>query len=63
MKFKIFKYLLFCFFFVVNWLWKLYKLDIWGKFWGENVLDGGVLFYDIYEIADKKYMVVGLLEF
>lgn len=62
MKSKTPKYLLLCFSFAANWLWKSHKLDIWGKPRGENVLDGGAPFYDTYETADKKYMAVGSLE-
>lgn len=62
MKSKTPKYMLLCFSFAANWLWKSRKLDIWGKPRGENVLDGGAPFYDTYETADKKYMAVGSLE-
>ncbi len=35
---------------------------MWRGARGENMLDGGVPFYDVYEAADGKYVAVGALE-
>ena len=38
------------------------KTPIWNKPRGENLLDGGRPFYDVYECKDGGYMAVGALE-
>jgi alpha-methylacyl-CoA racemase len=38
------------------------KSPMWGRPRGENMLDGGSPFYDVYETKDGKYMAVGALE-
>ena len=38
------------------------KTPIWNRSRGENLLDGGRPFYDIYECKDGGYMAVGALE-
>lgn len=43
-------------------LWKSQGLPIWGGQRGENMLDGGAPYYDIYETKDGKFMSVGALE-
>ena len=35
---------------------------IWGRPRGENALDGGAAFYDVYKTKDGKFMAVGALE-
>ncbi|SDM37141.1 alpha-methylacyl-CoA racemase [Lentzea albidocapillata subsp. violacea] len=35
---------------------------MWAGGRGENMLDGGVPFYDVYEAADGKYVAIGALE-
>lgn len=45
-----------------SWLYKSQGLPIWGNNRGENILDSGAHFYEIYETKDKKYMSVGALE-
>lgn len=35
---------------------------MWSGGRGENMLDGGVPFYDVYEAADGQYVAVGALE-
>lgn len=38
------------------------KTPVWDKPRGENLLDGGSPFYDVYECKDGGYMAVGALE-
>ena len=38
------------------------KTPMWGEPRGENVLDGGCPWYDVYECKDGGYMAVGALE-
>lgn len=45
-----------------SWLYRSQKLPLWGKDRGENILDGGAHFYEIYETKDGKFMSVGALE-
>jgi alpha-methylacyl-CoA racemase len=40
----------------------LKALGAWSDGRGENVLDGGAHFYDVYETADGKYVAVGSIE-
>ncbi|KAK7484548.1 hypothetical protein BaRGS_00024180 [Batillaria attramentaria] len=49
--------------YVGSWLWSSQKLPmLWGQPRGENLLDGGRAFYDVYETKDGKFMSVGALE-
>lgn len=45
-----------------SWLFRSQKLPIWGNKPGENVLDSGAHFYEVYETKDGKYVTVGPLE-
>jgi len=38
------------------------NLPLWSQPRGENYLDGGAPWYDVYETKDGKYMSVGALE-
>jgi alpha-methylacyl-CoA racemase len=38
------------------------NLPLWSEPRGENFLDGGAPWYDVYETKDGKYMSVGALE-
>ncbi|KAG9244519.1 CoA-transferase family III domain-containing protein [Calycina marina] len=40
----------------------LLKTPLWNRSRGENTLDSGCPYYDIYETKDGKYMAVGALE-
>ncbi|XP_037958631.1 alpha-methylacyl-CoA racemase isoform X2 [Teleopsis dalmanni] len=48
--------------YVASWLFMSRTLPIWLGKRGENMLDGGVYFYDTYETKDGKFMSVGALE-
>ncbi|KAE9533121.1 hypothetical protein AGLY_009549 [Aphis glycines] len=48
--------------YVGSWLMCSQDSMIWGKSKGENLLDGGMHFYDTYETKDGKWMAVGALE-
>lgn len=48
--------------YVGSWLMSSQDSMIWGKSKGENLLDGGMHFYDTYETKDGKWMAVGALE-
>lgn len=46
-----------------SFLWSTQDLPLmWGKTRGDNLLDGGKAFYDVYETKDGKFMSVGALE-
>lgn len=46
-----------------SWMWSSRDLPgLWGQLRGENSLDGGAAFYDVYETQDGKFMSVGALE-
>ncbi|NXK61089.1 AMACR racemase, partial [Sylvietta virens] len=45
-----------------SFLWKSEKLGLWGQPRGENLLDGGAPFYEIYRTSDGKFMAVGAIE-
>ncbi|KAM9330006.1 alpha-methylacyl-CoA racemase [Gastrophryne carolinensis] len=45
-----------------SFVWKSQKSGIWSQPKGENLLDGGAPFYDIYKTSDGKYMAVGAIE-
>ncbi len=40
----------------------LQAMGIWTDQRGENILDGGAHFYDVYETADGKYVSIGAIE-
>ena len=49
--------------YVGSWIYKSQKkMFVWGKNRGENILDGGVHFYETYETLDNKYVAVGAIE-
>ncbi|UJR33534.1 hypothetical protein I4U23_020978 [Adineta vaga] len=50
--------------YVSSWMWTSRDLPmVWfGNQRGENLLDGGVHFYDTYETSDGLYMAVGAIE-
>ncbi|XP_060869387.1 alpha-methylacyl-CoA racemase [Metopolophium dirhodum] len=48
--------------YVGSWLMCSQKSMIWGKSKGQNLLDGGMHFYDTYETKDGKWMAVGAIE-
>ncbi|NXN92940.1 AMACR racemase, partial [Rhinopomastus cyanomelas] len=45
-----------------SFLWKTQNLSFWGRPRGENLLDGGAPFYEVYKTSDGKYMAVGSIE-
>ncbi|XP_008930301.3 alpha-methylacyl-CoA racemase isoform X1 [Manacus vitellinus] len=45
-----------------SFLWKSQNIGIWSRPRGENLLDGGAPFYEIYRTSDGKFMAVGALE-
>lgn len=45
-----------------SWLYRSQKLPVWGKERGENLLDTGTHFYEIYKTKDEKFMSVGAIE-
>ncbi|XP_027601449.1 alpha-methylacyl-CoA racemase [Pipra filicauda] len=45
-----------------SFLWKSQNVGIWSRPRGENLLDGGAPFYEIYRTSDGKFMAVGALE-
>lgn len=45
-----------------SWLYRSQVLPIWGNPPGENVLDSGAHYYEVYETKDNKFMSVGALE-
>ncbi|KAK9869435.1 hypothetical protein WA026_003190 [Henosepilachna vigintioctopunctata] len=46
-----------------SWLYTSRHLPIWGKERGDNMLDSGSHFYDVYETKDGKFISVGSVEF
>merc|ERR1712136_70845 len=49
--------------YVSSWLFKSQtKLLVWGKDRGENILDGGAHYYEIYRTSDDKYIAIGAIE-
>ncbi|XP_059213692.1 alpha-methylacyl-CoA racemase [Centropristis striata] len=48
--------------YVGSWIWKTRNMFVWDRPRGQNMLDGGAHFYNIYETADGKYMSVGTVE-
>ncbi|CAD6997009.1 alpha-methylacyl-CoA racemase [Ceratitis capitata] len=45
-----------------SWLFISRTLPIWSNPPGQNMLDGGAYYYDLYKTKDGKYMSVGALE-
>nr|CAH7753886.1 unnamed protein product [Callosobruchus chinensis] len=45
-----------------SWLYRSQNLPIWGNKLGENILDSGAHFYQVYRTKDEKYLAVGALE-
>ncbi|NXU85882.1 AMACR racemase, partial [Xiphorhynchus elegans] len=45
-----------------SFLWKSQSLGFWCRPRGENLLDSGAPFYEIYRTSDGKFMAVGALE-
>ncbi|NWI60548.1 AMACR racemase, partial [Calyptomena viridis] len=45
-----------------SFLWKSQNLGLWSRPRGENLLDSGAPFYEIYKTSDGKFMAVGALE-
>ncbi|XP_039565823.1 alpha-methylacyl-CoA racemase [Passer montanus] len=45
-----------------SFLWKSENLGLWSQPRGENLLDGGAPFYEIYKTSDGKFMAVGAIE-
>ncbi|KAJ8919705.1 hypothetical protein NQ315_006233 [Exocentrus adspersus] len=45
-----------------SWLYRSQKLPIWGQERGQNLLDTGAHFYEVYKTKDGRYMSVGALE-
>ncbi|NXF74237.1 AMACR racemase, partial [Sclerurus mexicanus] len=45
-----------------SFLWKSRSLGFWSRPRGENLLDSGAPFYEIYRTSDGKFMAVGALE-
>ncbi|GLG97924.1 Uncharacterized protein GBIM_04586 [Gryllus bimaculatus] len=45
-----------------SWLYRSQHLGIWGNPRGNNLLDTGMHFYEVYETKDGKFMAVGALE-
>ncbi|NXM29184.1 AMACR racemase, partial [Oxyruncus cristatus] len=45
-----------------SFLWKSQNAGIWSRPRGENLLDGGAHFYEIYRTSDGKFMAVGAIE-
>lgn len=42
-----------------SWLYRTQKLSFWGNQRGENLLDTGSHFYEVYRTKDGKFMAVG----
>ncbi|XP_068033637.1 alpha-methylacyl-CoA racemase [Anomalospiza imberbis] len=45
-----------------SFLWKSQNLGLWSQPRGENLLDSGAPFYEIYRTSDGKFMAVGAIE-
>lgn len=45
-----------------SWLYRTQKLPIWGKTRGNNFLDSGAHFYEVYKTKDEKFISVGAIE-
>lgn len=48
--------------YIASWLLASQSLPIWGNKRGENQLDSGAFYYEVYETKDGKFMSVGCLE-
>ena len=47
---------------LMTFFWGLKAMGIWTDQRGENLLDSGAHFYDVYETADGKYVSIGSIE-
>ncbi|XP_056369302.1 alpha-methylacyl-CoA racemase [Oenanthe melanoleuca] len=45
-----------------SFLWKSQKMGLWSQARGENLLDSGAPFYEVYRTSDGKFMAVGAIE-
>ncbi|NWV12187.1 AMACR racemase, partial [Ptilonorhynchus violaceus] len=45
-----------------SFLWKSQNFGLWSRPRGENMLDSGAPFYEIYKTSDGKFMAVGAIE-
>lgn len=45
-----------------SWIYRSQKLPVWGQKRGENILDGGAHFYEVFKTKDGKFMSVGAIE-
>ncbi|XP_032942090.1 alpha-methylacyl-CoA racemase [Catharus ustulatus] len=45
-----------------SFLWKSQKVGLWNQPRGENLLDSGAPFYEVYRTSDGKFMAVGAIE-
>ncbi|NWS84518.1 AMACR racemase, partial [Toxostoma redivivum] len=45
-----------------SFLWKSQKVGLWKEPRGENLLDSGAPFYEVYRTSDGKFMAVGAIE-
>ncbi|NXH63773.1 AMACR racemase, partial [Rhabdornis inornatus] len=45
-----------------SFLWKSQKVGLWNEPRGENLLDSGAPFYEVYRTSDGKFMAVGAIE-
>ncbi|NXM60457.1 AMACR racemase, partial [Illadopsis cleaveri] len=45
-----------------SFLWKSSKMGLWSQPRGENLLDSGAPFYEVYRTSDGKFMAVGAIE-
>ncbi|NXG10491.1 AMACR racemase, partial [Sakesphorus luctuosus] len=45
-----------------SFLWKSQNMGLWSRPRGENLLDSGAPFYEIYRTSDGKFMAVGAIE-
>lgn len=48
--------------YLCSWLYRSQIHPLWGNKRGENILDSGAHFYEVYETKDGKYMSVGAIE-
>nr|CAI5847216.1 unnamed protein product [Callosobruchus analis] len=45
-----------------SWLYRSQNLPLWGNKPGENILDSGAHFYQVYRTKDDKFLAVGAIE-
>lgn len=48
--------------YIASWLLSSQRLPIWGNQRGENILDSGAFYYEVYQTKDGKFMSAGCLE-